>query len=523
MAGRWCVCVVLLLPGFTAQVSAQGSQFFAEDPVPYYDDAYLYGVFMQHVETSHSSGYLHKGIDVAADPPSAVFSANVDAEASVPSAQVVHVGADEHRLMVAKCGGEEQEALLFGHVEPCEDLLGILPEDFPFLDSSELIARVQGGKNHVHAELYKGLPVDWVWDGLVPRDYGIDVDSGALRAYLVNPATNAFEEAPWIPDGKKPTITSCTAYRVSNCHWWPWTDCYRIVVRAYDTNDELEAVGSDCKPGVYRIELYADGALVDDLGFEDWHGDASDIYLNPDLPPTDNCNESNGLYYFLEWDHYDLEDHDFSVVVYDAAGNRAEYDHIGTVVPQVRVASEIDGERVRVTWRIPKDSSLRDVSVFRSEDAHTAGLRLSPHPVPGEDENGVPIEDFVFVDQVPTYWDTLWYTLTAVVSGEERVIGRTWVMNPRAGELLVRAWPNPFNPVVQIELYNPKEGWVEVGLYDVQGRRVKEVLARELPRGPARFSWDGRTDKEGRASPGVYFLTVRSPHSQTTEKLVLVE
>ena len=71
------------------------------------------------------------------------------------------------------------------------------------------------------------------------------------------------------------------------------------------------------------------------------------------------------------------------------------------------------------------------------------------------------------------------------------------------------SYPNPFNPAVVIPLELAKDAaGVSLTVYDVLGRRVRQVWDGSLEAGPHRFVWDGR-DAAGQAvAAGVYIYKV---------------
>ena len=59
-------------------------------------------------------------------------------------------------------------------------------------------------------------------------------------------------------------------------------------------------------------------------------------------------------------------------------------------------------------------------------------------------------------------------------------------------------------------------------VYDVAGRRVTELIDRDLPVGAHRFDWNGRTVDGRSAPPGVYFVNLRSDDFSLTDEVVLI-
>src|SRR5262249_26464461 len=54
--------------------------------------------------------------------------------------------------------------------------------------------------------------------------------------------------------------------------------------------------------------------------------------------------------------------------------------------------------------------------------------------------------------------------------------------------------PNPARAGAAFTLRLPRPGWVELGVFDAQGRRVRNIFGGALGAGETRLAWDGRTD-----------------------------
>ena len=84
--------------------------------------------------------------------------------------------------------------------------------------------------------------------------------------------------------------------------------------------------------------------------------------------------------------------------------------------------------------------------------------------------------------------------------------------------------PNPFNPVTTIEFEVARPGMVQLSVYDVTGRLVRNLVAREYPR-PLRDSvvWDGRNEQGKQVPSGVYFYRIDAEGYTATRKMLLLK
>jgi len=77
---------------------------------------------------------------------------------------------------------------------------------------------------------------------------------------------------------------------------------------------------------------------------------------------------------------------------------------------------------------------------------------------------------------------------------------------PGPGPVLLAAAPNPFAGATRLAFVLPRDGEVDLRVFDVAGREVAELRRGRLPAGTHVAGWDGR-DGDGRAVPaGVYLV-----------------
>jgi hypothetical protein len=82
--------------------------------------------------------------------------------------------------------------------------------------------------------------------------------------------------------------------------------------------------------------------------------------------------------------------------------------------------------------------------------------------------------------------------------------------------------PNPARSGTAFNLYLPRTAWVELGVFDASGRRVRSVQAGLLPAGTTQIRWDGRTDTGHPAPTGAYFVRMLASGQSIRQRLVLV-
>ncbi len=84
--------------------------------------------------------------------------------------------------------------------------------------------------------------------------------------------------------------------------------------------------------------------------------------------------------------------------------------------------------------------------------------------------------------------------------------------------------PNPFNARTTIGFSLPRAAACHLSIFDLRGRRVRELLAQaSLPPGRHRVAWDGTDDAGGELASGVYLYRLRVGPESRTRRLVLAK
>ena len=83
--------------------------------------------------------------------------------------------------------------------------------------------------------------------------------------------------------------------------------------------------------------------------------------------------------------------------------------------------------------------------------------------------------------------------------------------------------PNPFNPVTRISYELRTAVNVTLRIYDVDGRRIRNLVATR--QGPGLFTseWNGTNNRGQRVASGIYFYRLVAGSFVQTKKMVLLK
>ncbi len=94
---------------------------------------------------------------------------------------------------------------------------------------------------------------------------------------------------------------------------------------------------------------------------------------------------------------------------------------------------------------------------------------------------------------------------------------------PAAGFTVNNPYPNPFNPSTSVRMYIPAGGELELGVYDISGRRVRSLHSGAIGTGWHTLVWDGQDDQSRGQASGLYFMRATSSGVSTIKKMTLVK
>jgi len=88
---------------------------------------------------------------------------------------------------------------------------------------------------------------------------------------------------------------------------------------------------------------------------------------------------------------------------------------------------------------------------------------------------------------------------------------------------LLQNFPNPFNPITDIQYTLPQECKVKLVIYNVLGQKVRTLVNEHQTAGFKTVRWDGRNDKGSQISTGIYLYKLQAGEFTETKKMLLLK
>jgi len=93
-----------------------------------------------------------------------------------------------------------------------------------------------------------------------------------------------------------------------------------------------------------------------------------------------------------------------------------------------------------------------------------------------------------------------------------------------SGYMLENNYPNPFNPQTRIQFSIPASATVDIAIYDIHGRLVRNLVASEHHEsGRYSVEWDAKDNSGQKVASGPYFCRMQAGLFSSTKRLTLLK
>ena len=91
------------------------------------------------------------------------------------------------------------------------------------------------------------------------------------------------------------------------------------------------------------------------------------------------------------------------------------------------------------------------------------------------------------------------------------------------GFSLDTAFPNPFNNSIRIDFTINNPGYVDIGIYDIKGRWVINLIGKHMHSDKYNIVWNGRDMSGNLVASGSYLVLMKFGSSFKTKKIKLIK
>ena len=88
---------------------------------------------------------------------------------------------------------------------------------------------------------------------------------------------------------------------------------------------------------------------------------------------------------------------------------------------------------------------------------------------------------------------------------------------------LTNTFPNPFRENTTISFSLSKPDFINLSIFDVTGREVKNMITGNVNAGEHKISWDGLNSYGSKLPSGIYYYRISTSGFTKTKKMILLK
>ncbi len=216
----------------------------------------------------------------------------------------------------------------------------------------------------------------------------------------------------------------------------------------------------------------------------------------------------------------------------DPDGSRADMGLLGgpnaNFIAPLRVAGadimQLGAGEVRITWDASSEEDIAYYVVYRDTavvfvPSDLRAVATVDHPSAVFDDTP-PFDCYYLMVAVDSHGYSSGYSERVYTS--EQVSGVGDDQTPRV-LAISGVVPNPFNPMTTVKFDLPRSGKVNLAIFDLRGRLVRNLVSGQMEAGSHDVVWNGRDDRGQHSAAGVYFARLNSADGTRTIKMVLAK
>ena len=112
-------------------------------------------------------------------------------------------------------------------------------------------------------------------------------------------------------------------------------------------------------------------------------------------------------------------------------------------------------------------------------------------------------------------WPSISINIQDNLSVDDKLIPKTFALHQN--------YPNPFNPNTNIRFDLPKDTKVQIIVYDILGRLIKNIINMNQNAGFKSVQWDGKNNFGEKVPSGVYLYSIEAGDFNQTKKMLLLK
>jgi len=186
---------------------------------------------------------------------------------------------------------------------------------------------------------------------------------------------------------------------------------------------------------------------------------------------------------------------------------------------------------VLLNWTTQSESNLSGFRLLRAHQNNLVNAQDLNILIPATNSSTLQNYSYTDAEVVPPaiyyYW-LAWVELDGSVyyshSVAVQLSGQPQPDIPPLVELpLIKAWPNPFNPILSLRIAQKADGFLSLDIYNQKGQLIRKLHSGWLARGTHCLEWDGRDGLGRECASGIYLIRCRTRQEEAWSRVSLLK
>ena len=193
--------------------------------------------------------------------------------------------------------------------------------------------------------------------------------------------------------------------------------------------------------------------------------------------------------------------------------------------------AEVGQDGILTCWTTETEPNNAGFNVYRSTEENGNYIKINDSLIPaqGDATTGA---SYSYVDKPEQSGDYFYKLQSVSLTGATSFHGPIFVgltsVDLKKSAVpenysLSQNYPNPFNPETTIEFGLPKAGFVEITIYDINGRLVRKLVSEQISAGNHIVKWNANDESGNRLTSGIYYYRMKVSDYQQTQKMILMK
>ncbi len=190
-----------------------------------------------------------------------------------------------------------------------------------------------------------------------------------------------------------------------------------------------------------------------------------------------------------------------------------------------------EDSQVNISWQTQSETDFLGFNILRANSANISeAVKINPILIAGENSSNGSNYSYsdkdIESDTEYNYWlEIINFDNTKEIFGPRKIKihNNDDIPNVPKISFMKRPYPNPFNPITNINFGISEAGNVDLSIYNIKGQIVKNLINGKIKSGYYHKIWNGRDENNKKCASGIYFIKLKTDNFVEINKVMMLK